>query len=181
MDLVLFSSQKGLCCSPGCSFISVSPRMKEKILSGVCRPVTKYFDYKDYLNNLRRGQTPYTPTVMVMYEIDAMLKLIEENGGRRGWTDLIRKKAENFRIAASDRGYFIPSYPKSNMLTPIQLPDLNATKFASLLWERGYCITPCGGELANILFRVGHAGNTSEQDGIELLDAMDQVRWMVSK
>jgi len=155
--------------------------MKEKILSGVCRPVTKYFDYKDYLNNLRRGQTPYTPTVMVMYEIDAMLKLIEENGGRRGWTDLIRKKAENFRIAASDRGYFIPSYPKSNMLTPIQLPDLNATKFASLLWERGYCITPCGGELANILFRVGHAGNTSEQDGIELLDAMDQVRWMVSK
>lgn len=181
MDLVLFSTQKGLCCSPGCSFISVSQRMKQKILSGGCHPSTYYFNYRDYFKNLTRGQTPFTPTVMIMYEVDQMLKLIEQCGGKKEWIKAIGKKADAFRKEASARGYNIPTYSKSNMLTPLQFSNFSAYDFTLLLRKRGYCVTPCGGELSEILLRVGHCGNTTEKDGIALLDAMDEVRSEVTR
>lgn len=181
MDLVLFSSQKGLCCSPGCSFISVSQRMKEKIFSKKSYPSTFYFSYRDYFNNVIRGQTPFTPTVMIMYEIDQMLNLIKKSGGKKEWIKSIEKKATAFRNEASARGYTVPSYSKSNMLTPLLFSDFSAFDFTLLLRKRGYCVTPCGGELSEILLRVGHCGNTTEKDGIDLLDAMDEVRREVVK
>ena len=62
IDVTIISSQKGLCLSPGMSFVSFSNRMLEKINNNPL-PSSKYFDFKDYLNNITRGQTPYTPPV----------------------------------------------------------------------------------------------------------------------
>lgn len=178
VDLVLFSSQKGLCCSPGCSFISLSRDFAEEIIAGKnTSSVNMYFDFRDYFKNMERGQTPYTPTVMVMYEVSAMLELIKEVGGLEPWIDKIAHKAEIFRTEALKRGYKIPAFTKSNMLTPIYFDDtLDASQFAVKLLQKDYAVCPCGGALSSHLIRVGHAGNISVNDHLQLLDVMDEVR-----
>ncbi len=40
-----------------------------------------YFDLKDALKNGERGQTPFTPAVGTLLQINARLKEIERNGG----------------------------------------------------------------------------------------------------
>ena len=176
IDVAIFSSQKGLCCSPGCSFVSLGSRMKEKVLSEKAHCATRYFDFKDYFTNMTRGQTPYTPPVMVMYEVDAMLRRIAQSGGFNAWINRIADKARAFRQGVSDAGYQIPDYPLSNMLTPVSLNGADASDIARDLKEYGFFVSPCGGELSKKIFRVCHLGNTGSVDDQMLTDALYDIR-----
>ena len=91
IDVTIFSSQKGLCLSPGLSFVALSNRMKDKI--NECSPKSMYFDFKLYLRDLPRGQTPFTPATFIMYELEAMLNLVDKMGGKKAWL-----QNERFRI-----------------------------------------------------------------------------------
>lgn len=172
IDLSIISSQKGLCCSPGMSLVSFSKRMIEKIQSNSL-PASKYFDYKDYLLNISRGQTPYTPPVLVMYEIQDMLNIIENEGGLYSRLANIKRKAEYFREKAKKIGLKIPEYPISNMLTPVIFDNINAYEIIQILKNKYQIyVNPCGGELATKLLRVSHIGNTSLDDIDNLLEKM---------
>ena len=170
IDLTIISSQKGLCLSPGMSFASFSKRMIEKI-QNMPLPSSKYFDFKDYLSNIKRGQTPYTPPVLVMYELQDMLNLIEKEGGLNARIASVKQKAQYFRKKAAELGFIIPNYPLSNALTPLYFEDVNADEVVSVLRNRyKIFVNPCGGKLAKYLFRVAHIGNTSMEDIDELLE-----------
>lgn len=170
IDLTIISSQKGLCCSPGCSLVSFSKRMKEKVMSNCSLTTSKYFDFKDYLNNIDRGQTPYTPPVLVMYEIQDMLNMIDNEGGLQGRLSIVKEKCEYFRKKAKEAGFVIPDYPLSNMITPVYFTDVNAYDVIQVLKDRYQMyVNPCGGELADKLLRVSHLGNTSLDDIDELI------------
>lgn len=173
IDLTIISSQKGLCLSPGMSFVSFSQRMLNKISQA---PATdsKYFDFKDYLINIPRGQTPYTPPVCVMYELQDMLNLIEKEGGKDVRLNYIKEKCEYFRQKITSLGLKIPNYPLSNMLTPVEFSDnINAYDVIQLLKDKyRIFVNPCGGELATKLLRVSHIGNTTIEDIDDLLDKL---------
>lgn len=170
VDVTIFSSQKGLCLSPGMSFIALSPRMKERLISN-SNPSSYYFNLKSYLNDIPRGQTPFTPPVCVMYELQDMLSLIEKAGGKEAWLEIIANKAKYFRNRSLELGFTIPTYPLSNMLTPLYFEDISAYDlFVYLKDNFQIYINPCGGELAHRLFRVSHIGNTTLEDVDDLLD-----------
>ena len=172
IDLTIISSQKGLCLSPGMSFVSFSQRMIDKINNNLF-PSSKYFDFKDYLNNIKRGQTPYTPPVCIMYELQDMLKLINANGGIESRLKEVKEKAIYFREKAKEIGLKIPDYPLSNMLTPLEFEDINAYDIIQVLKDRyRIFVNPCGGELANKLLRVSHIGNTTIEDIDDLLEKL---------
>ncbi|MBR5304106.1 MAG: alanine--glyoxylate aminotransferase family protein [Candidatus Gastranaerophilales bacterium] len=175
IDCTIVSSQKGLCLSAGLSFVSVSKRMKEKILNCI-KPSSSYFDLKDYFNNIKRGQTPYTPAVAIMYELRAILNYIESCGGKKAWLDYIASKAQYFRKKACEYGYQIPSYPLSNMLTPLYFEDINAGELVAELKDRFQIyVNPCGGELADKLIRISHIGNTNIEDIDNLFEKMNSI------
>ena len=173
IDATIISSQKGLCLSPGMSFVSFSNRMLEKINNNPL-PSSKYFDFKDYLNNITRGQTPYTPPVCIMYELQDMLELIEKEGGYKKRLENVEKKCKYFRTKAIKSGFKIPDYPLSNMLTPIEFDkSINAYDVIQILKNKyRIFVNPCGGELANKLLRVSHIGNTSLEDIDDLLEKL---------
>lgn len=173
IDLTIFSSQKGLSCSPGLSFVVFSERMLQRVNS---RPtaVSRYFDFKDYLFSIPRGQTPYTPALRIMYEIEAILDLIDASGGKDAWLLRIQKKAEYFRSCVKKWGYTIPSYSLSNMLTPIYFDDVSAYDLCVYLKEHYQLyINPCGGDLAEKMFRIAHIGNTNMADIDDLLEKLN--------
>ncbi len=180
IDLTIISSQKGLCLSPGMSFVSFSQRMLDK-MSGMSPTASKYFDFKDYLVNIVRGQTPYTPPVLIMYELVDMLKKIKAEGGALARVEQVKKKAEYFRRKALEYGYSYPDYPLSNALTPLVLSDVDAYQLIQIL-KNDYrtFVNPCGGALAHSLLRVSHLGDTSLED-IDLLygqikEAIDKAK-----
>ena len=172
IDVTIISSQKGLCLSPGMSFVSFSKKMLEK-LERMPLPASKYFDFKDYLKNIERGQTPYTPPVLVMYELQDMLNLIEKEGGLRVRLNFIKKKANYFRKKAKELGLTIPNYPLSNALTPLYFEDVDAYEVIQVLKDKyRIFVNPCGGDLAKNLLRVTHIGNTTIEDIDDLLEKL---------
>ena len=172
IDLTIISSQKGLCCSPGMSLVSFSQRMIDKINNNPLF-ASKYFDFKDYLVNITRGQTPYTPPVLVMYEIQDMLNIIQAEGGKNARLKIIEDKCRYFREKIRECNLKIPSYPLSNMLTPVYLEDVNAYDVIQVLKDKyEIFVNPCGGELATKLLRVSHIGNTTLEDIDDLIEKM---------
>ena len=74
IDAVILSSQKALSLAPGLSIVSLSEKMLDRVKTIDLKSV--YFDFKDYLKNGERGQTPFTPAVRVIVELDDMIKRI---------------------------------------------------------------------------------------------------------
>lgn len=172
IDLTIISSQKGLCLSPGMSFVSFSKRMMEKVFANKTTS-SKYFDFKDYLINIPRGQTPYTPPVCVMYELADMLEIIEKEGGKYGRLKNVEEKCQYFRKKAKELGLEIPTYPLSNMLTPIIINEANAYEVIQVLKNKyRLFVNPCGGDMASKLLRVSHIGNTTIEDIDNLLEKL---------
>lgn len=176
IDVTIISSQKGLCLSPGMSIVSFSQRMKDKIYNSE-NPRSYYFNFRDYFKNMERGQTPYTSTVSTIWELKAMLDLIDEIGGVGEWIKTVKEKADYFRLKAQNLGLIIPDYPKSNTLTPVffdvENNGISASDIVINLREKyGLYVNPCGGDMADKLLRVSHIGNTTKEDIDELLDKM---------
>jgi aspartate aminotransferase-like enzyme len=172
IDVTIISSQKGLSLSAGMSMVSFSERMLEKVKNNT-QVASCYFDFKDYLKNIERGQTPYTPCVGIMYELQDMLNLIEKSGGKDAWLAKIKQKAQYFRKKASELGFKIPDYPLSDMLTPLVFEDVSAYEIIQYLKnEYRIFVNPCGGAMADKMMRVSHIGNTTIEDIDELLEKM---------
>ena len=173
IDLTIISSQKGLCLSPGMSFVSMSKRMIEKVRNNQFTS-SKYFDFKDYLDSIPRGQTPYTPPVCVMYELQDMLNLIRKEGGIKARLKTVKEKCDYFRAKARQMGLKIPNYPISNMLTPIELDkDTDAYEVIQVLKDKyRLFVNPCGGDMAHTLLRVSHIGNTTIEDIDDLMEKL---------
>ena len=72
-------SQKVLACPPGISIIVLAPKGLERVESSNVR--TMYFDLKNALKNQERGQTPFTPAVGILLQINERLKKFDRNGG----------------------------------------------------------------------------------------------------
>ena len=45
------------------------------------RDKTMYLSLKDALDNMKRGQTPFTPAVSVLLQLNVRLRMIQEKGG----------------------------------------------------------------------------------------------------
>ena len=172
IDITIISSQKGLCLSPGMSIISFSKRMVNKIMK-TGNPKSYYFDFKPYFKNIERGQTPFTTTVSIMYELKDMLELIEKSGGKDAWIKNVQNKANYFRKKATELGLTIPDYPKSYTLTPLYFENIKASEIVKELREKyDLYVNPCGGDMADKLLRIAHIGNTTIEDIDELLEKM---------
>lgn len=67
-DVMITGSQKALACPPGVSVIVLSNKAVERVNGNNVRSM--YFDLKDALKNAQRGQTPFTPAVGILRQIN---------------------------------------------------------------------------------------------------------------
>jgi aspartate aminotransferase-like enzyme len=78
LDVVVSGSQKAWMVAPGLVFVSVSPRAWEA--AAVARMPKFYFDLVAHKTSAESGQTPWTPAVAVMFQLDVALNLMEQEG-----------------------------------------------------------------------------------------------------
>lgn len=174
VDVMITGAQKALACPPGISVMVLSPRAVKRIEGNSVRSL--YFDLKSALKNGERGQTPFTPAVGTLLQINARLKAIEAQGGVETETAKIAALAEDFRSRIRQLPLDICSEAMSNAVTPLMTRNCSAYDvFTVLKDEYGIWVCPNGGEFKDKIFRVGHIGCLTAEDNTVLVEALHDL------
>lgn len=174
-DLVLTGSQKALAVPPGVSMMVLSPRAVERVMGN--RPACYYLDLKSALKNGERGQTPFTPAVGILIQLNARLNQIAAAGAEATRAET-RAVAEEFRRRIRSYPFTVVSESLSNAVTPLSPvnPAVSAYRLFEVLKEEyNIIVCPNGGALADRVFRVGHIGHITRADLDALFAALDDL------
>ena len=174
-DIMISGSQKALACPPGISLIVLSPRAVDRVNNAKVKCM--YFDLHNALKNGERGQTPFTPAVGTLLQINARLKEIEKAGGAESEIKRTHELAQDFRKRIKDLPFEMVSQSPSNAVTPVHPLNVSAYDiFLILKDEYGIWVCPNGGEMADKVFRVGHIGNLTIGDNTVLINALKNMQ-----
>lgn len=171
-DVMITGSQKALACPPGIAVMCLSIRALQRIENTKCK--CQYLDLKLALKNMERGQTPWTPAVGILRQINARLKEIDANGGVEVEISRTADLAKYFRnkLVEYNLPFEIVSESLSNAVTPLHPTTASANDiFLKIKDEYGMWICPNGGSMKDSIFRVGHIGHLTTDDYDKLIDA----------
>ncbi len=170
-DVMITGSQKALACPPGISIIVLSPRAVEQVVSAKVKSL--YFNLADALKNMERGQTPFTPAVGILRQINTRLKEIDAAGGVDAEVARVASQAQDFRDKIKELPLEPVSESPANGVSSLHPTNADAYRiFEVLKDEYGIWVCPNGGEMKNSVFRVGHIGFLSHEDNTTLVNAL---------
>lgn len=175
--VMITGSQKALACPPGIAVMALAPSALKRIENTKC--CCQYFDLKIALKNQERGQTPWTPAVGVLRQINVRLKEIDAAGGDKAEIERTARLASYFRnkIKEHNLPFEIISESLSNAVTPLHPTTQSAYEiFLRIKDEYGMWICPNGGDMKDMVFRVGHIGCLTERDYDKLIEAFLDLR-----
>ena len=175
--IMITGSQKALACPPGIAVMALSPSALSRISNTKC--CCQYFDLKLALKNQERGQTPWTPAVGVLLQINKRLKEIDADGGADAEISRAGNLANYFRNKLKELNlpFEIVSESLSNAVTPLHPTTQSAFEiFLKIKDEYGMWICPNGGDMKDSVFRVGHIGCLTEADYDQLINAFLDLR-----
>ncbi len=159
---VITGSQKALAVHPGISVIALSPEAIARVEKN--EEVCMYLSLRQALKNGERGQTPFTPAVTTLLEINARLRNIKERGFENEQR-AAAERAEDFRNFIKDFPFEFVSESMSNCVTALHPLHVGAKSIIEHM-KKDYQIWLCpnGGEKADEVFRVGHIGAITKEN-----------------
>ena len=172
IDVLITSSHKALALSPGAAFLALSERAAERVRKST---PSYYFDLNMYIEDQKRGQPPFTSAVGIMLAF------------RKRLSDIVKTGVENIVRLHEERAFYfrdkikalpvnLPDIPLSNCCTPLIFPEKNAGYIYKVLKGKyGLVLTPSGGELKDIMLRVGHLGNLVLEDYDRLIECLNLI------
>jgi len=174
LDLVVTGSQKAWMSAPGMAMAAVGPRAWT---AGETATMPRfYLDLKRHRDTAINGETPWTPAVAVMYQIDEGLRLIQAEGDgvfarHRACAAMTRAglRAIGFNLLAEDA-------IASQTVTAAWIPDgVDWKAFNGALKQRGLVIAGGQGKLKGRIFRVGHLGSVTTDEVLAAIGVMEAV------
>ena len=174
VDVMITGSQKALACPPGISIIVLSEKAIDRIYSNDIKCF--YLNLRSALENAKRGQTPFTPAVGILRQINARLKEIDKNGGVESEVKRTSELANYFRDNIKDFPFEIVPESCSNAVTALYSVNNKANDiFLQLKDNYNIWVCPNGGDLKDKIFRVGHIGMLTKEDYDKLLSALKEL------
>jgi aspartate aminotransferase-like enzyme len=176
LDVVLSGSQKGWMTAPGLAFVSVSERAWQRQAEN---PMPRfYFDLRRAKESLETGQTPWTPAVSLLFQLDKAIEMMLAEG-----MDAIyarhRRLARMTRdgIRALGLELLASEGVESDTVTAVKIPEgIDGSRFTRVAREQFETVFAGGqGPLAGKIFRFGHMGWVDENDIRSGLQAVEQT------
>ncbi|MCJ7821766.1 MAG: alanine--glyoxylate aminotransferase family protein, partial [Armatimonadetes bacterium] len=173
LDLVVAGSQKAFMIPPGLVFVAVGDRAWAAMEKATIPRF--YWDLGKAKGYLARGQTPWTPAVSLVLQLQKALQILEEEGFQACF-------ARHARLAGAARAgvkglglkpFAEPSHA-SNAVTSVCKPDgIEVAALRKLMLEK-HGVVLAGGQqaLADKIFRIGHLGYVGEAEIIATLGAL---------
>jgi aspartate aminotransferase-like enzyme len=171
INSAIISSQKGLALPPGLTMVVLDKKAQQRVID----VNSHYFNFKNYLKDGERGQTPYTPAVSIILQLQARLKQIKKDGGVQSTIQKAKDIAHYFREQIKDLPLkFYTPYMPNAMTALVPTNNVSAKKIVDD-FENNYksILCPNGGELSDSVFRIGHMGDLDIKD-IDIL--VEQLR-----
>lgn len=175
---VITGSQKALAVQPGIAVVALAPSALKRIERNSEKCM--YLSLKEALKNMERGQTPFTPAVTTLLQINKRLHMIEEIGGVKAEREKVKRVADYFRKEIAKLPFkFVVEEEKdrSNAVTAIRPTTCGAKKIIQVLKDE-YQIWACpnGGSFSDDVFRIGHIGHITIENINTLLDALKDIQ-----
>ena len=175
VDLAYSCSQKGLCCPPGASPFTMSPRAMEKLQRRQTKVANWYLDM-NLLGKYWGAERVYhhTAPINLYYALRESLRLIAEEGIENCWqrhqtnVEYLWQKLEDLGLVLHvEKQFRLPT------LTTVRIPEgVDGKAIAKqLLLERGIEIGGGLGELGGKVWRIGLMGFNSRQENVDRLIA----------
>lgn len=176
VDVVITGSQKALACPPGIAIIVLSEKAIERVENNTCKSM--YFDLEDMLINGIRGQTPYTPAITIILQLNARLKQLKNNGGIEVEIERISNLAKDFRDKIKEFPFEVRCNCLSNAVTTVHSKEkLDVNIVEVLKNEYDIWVSTARDDLSSsMIFRVGHMGDLSPKDNDTLIDAIRDIQ-----
>ena len=175
IDICLASSQKAFALPPGLAICIVSDKALEKAKTVKGRGL--YCDFvglKDYFD--KKGQTPSTPAITLMYAMDKQLDKIKAEGMENRFkrhaemAKYVQDWGKKYFSMFSEPGYESVTVSCMNNTRKISVADLNTE-----LGKRGYAISNGYGKLKELAFRIAHMGDLTLDEIKELINNINEI------
>jgi aspartate aminotransferase-like enzyme len=174
VDVVVTGSQKAWMSAPGLAMIAASPRAWAAMDSATMPRV--YLDLRAHRESHAAGQTPWTPALAVVYQVDEGIRLMQAEGAAAVFA---RHEACSAAVRAglTALGFelFADQRFASRTVTAAHVPDgLDWKAFNAELKRRGLVLAGGQGKLTGKIFRLGHLGSVTVE---EILGAMSVLEF----
>lgn len=176
VDVAVSGSQKGWMAPPGLSLVSVSDRAWAQ--QAKARSPRFYFDWKEAKSWADKGQTPFTPTIAVVFALQEGLHMLEEEGLDNVYERHVRlARATQAGLRALGFELYAREGYRSNTVTSAVPPQgLDVAALRKLLDEKyGVVIAGGQGKMSGKMVRVGHLGAVAEGDVVQVIWAIEQA------
>ena len=175
VDVVVTGSQKAFMAAPGLAMLALSER--GWAATETARMPRFYLDLRSHRASAANGETPFTPAIAVVFQVDEGIRLMQSEGkdgvfarheacaaaSRAGL------RALGFELLADDA-------VASKTVTAAKLPEGHEWKpFNAAIKAHGVVLAGGQGKLAGKIFRVGHLGSVTVEEILGAIAVLEQV------
>jgi len=172
LDLVVTGSQKAWMSAPGMAFAAVGPRAWAAAETATIPRF--YLDLRRHRDTQVNGESPWTPAVAVMYQVDEGIRLMQAEGdgvfARHAACQAMTRaglRAIGFTLLAADD-------VASRTVTAAWIPEtLDWKTFNTGLKKRGLVLAGGQGKLKGRIFRLGHLGAVTTDDILAAIGVLE--------
>jgi aspartate aminotransferase-like enzyme len=175
VDVVVTGSQKAWMAAPGLAMIAASDR--GWAATETARMPRFYLDIRTHRESAAAGQTPFTPAIAVVYQVDEGLRLMQAEG-RDGIFARHEACAAASRAGLQALGFELFADPRfaSKTVTAARLPDGHDWKvFNGAIKSHGVVLAGGQGKLTGKIFRLGHLGSVTVDEILGAIAVLERV------
>jgi aspartate aminotransferase-like enzyme len=175
VDVVVTGSQKAWMAAPGLAMIAASKRAWAAMETATMPRF--YFDLRAHRDAHANGQTPWTPPIAVVFQVDEGLELMERETRAAVF-------ARHAACAAATRagiealGFDLFADPRfaSRTVTAARVPEgLDWKAFNGAVKGHGLVLAGGQGKLTGQIFRVGHLGSVTLGEILDATGVLEEV------
>jgi aspartate aminotransferase-like enzyme len=175
VDVVVTGSQKAWMAAPGLAMIAASPRAWAAMERATMPRF--YLDLRAHRDAAADGQTPFTPAIAVVYQVDEGLRLMQAEGAAAIFARHEACAAAS-RAALQALGFdlFADQRHASRTVTAAHVPDgLDWKPFSTDVKARGVVLAGGQGKLTGKIFRLGHLGSVTLEEVLGAVSTLEIV------
>lgn len=175
VDVVVTGSQKAWMAAPGLAMIAASPRAWAAMETA--RMPRFYLDLRAHREAAASGQTPFTPAIAVVFQVDEGLRLMALEGAENIFARH-RACAAAARAGLAELGFelFADGRHASPTVTAVHVTEgLDWKAFNAHVRERGLVLAGGQGKLTGRIFRLGHLGSVTVEEILGAIGTLETV------
>ncbi|PIV19359.1 MAG: aminotransferase [Elusimicrobia bacterium CG03_land_8_20_14_0_80_50_18] len=171
VDICVSGSQKGLMMPPGLAFIALRKGLDAELGKGDLPSF--YFSLVHAKASREKGQTPWTPAVNLIYQLNKALEMLKEEG----LDNVIQRHKDMASIARKtvvEMGLELFSSAPSNGITAVKVPEgMDGSKLIEHICEK-YGVRFANGqrEYKGKIIRIAHMGYVTVPDILMALNCL---------